>query len=64
MLEPPRSPSQALDRPPRQAATVAAAYDALDAIADKLQHDGAPDGYLEVYVVDADRNPVTRPGLE
>ena len=40
--------------------TVADAYATLDAIAMKLQRDGAPPDYLELYVVDADRHPVAR----
>ena len=42
--------------------TVEGAYARLVAIAETLQHDGAPPDYLELYVVDADRQPVTRPG--
>ena len=45
-------------------ATVTDAYDALDAIAEKLQRDRAPDGYLEIDVVDEERQPVTRPGVQ
>ena len=44
--------------------TAADACRALDAIAEKLQRDGAPDGYLEIYVLDEARQPVTRPGLQ
>ena len=44
--------------------SVTGAYEALDAIAEKLQRDRAPEGYLEVYVVDEERQPVTRPGLQ
>ena len=44
--------------------TVDDAYARLDAIAEKLQRDGAPPDYLELYVVDADRQPVTRPGVQ
>ncbi len=36
----------------------------LDAIAETLQRDGAPPDYLELYVVDADRQPVARPGVQ
>ncbi len=36
----------------------------LDAIAEKLQRDGAPPDMLELYVVDAERQPVTRPGVQ
>ncbi len=36
----------------------------LDAIAETLQRDGAPPDYLELYVVDAQRQPVTRPGVQ
>ena len=42
-------------------ATVDDAYARLDAIAEKLQRDGAPPDYLELYVVDEQRQPVTRP---
>ena len=42
-------------------ATVADADAKLDAIAAKLKRDGAPPDYLELYVVDADRQPVARP---
>jgi len=35
--------------------TVADAYAKLDAIAAKLQRDGAPPDYMELYVVGADR---------
>ncbi len=38
--------------------TVDDAYARLDAIAEKLQRDGAPPDYLELYVVDAERQPV------
>ena len=38
--------------------TVADAYAKLDAIAAKLERDGAPPDYLELYVVDVDRQPV------
>ena len=41
--------------------TVGDAYARLDAIAEKLQRDGAPPDYLELYVVDAQRQLVTRP---
>ena len=44
--------------------TVADAYDRLDDIAEKLQRDSAPDGYLEMYVVDEERQPVIRPGVQ
>ena len=44
--------------------TVSDACDRLDAIAEKLRRDGAPDGYLEIYVVDEERQPVTRPGVQ
>ncbi len=44
--------------------TVSDAYDRLDEIAEKLQRDGAPEGYLEIYVVDEKRQPVTRPGVQ
>ena len=45
-------------------ATVADAYARLDAIANKLQRDGAPPDYLELHVVDEQRQPVTRPGVQ
>ncbi len=44
--------------------TVYDAYARLDAIAEKLQRDGAPPDYLELYVVDEQRQPVTRPGVQ
>jgi hypothetical protein len=44
--------------------TIDDAYDRLDWIAEKLERNGAPEGYLEIYVVDEDRQPVTRPGLQ
>ncbi len=40
--------------------TVDDAYARLDAIAEKLQRDGAPRDYLELYVVDEQRQPVRR----
>ena len=42
--------------------TVDDAYARLDAIAEKLERDGEPPDYLELYVVDAERQPVARPG--
>ena len=42
--------------------TVEDAYAQLDAITEKLQRDGAPPDYLELYVVDEQRQPVARPG--
>ena len=45
-------------------ATVTDAYDRLDEIAEKLQRDRAPDGYLEIYVVDEERQPMIRPGVQ
>ena len=45
-------------------ATVDDAYARLDAFAEKLQRDGAPPDYLELYVVDEQRQPVTRPGVQ
>ena len=42
--------------------TAEGAYARLDAIATKLQRDGAPVDTLELYVVDTDRQPVARPG--
>ncbi len=42
--------------------TAADAYARLDAIAEQLERDGAPPDYLELYVVDEQRQPVTRPG--
>ena len=44
--------------------TVDDAYARLDAIAEKLQCDGVPPDYLELYVVDKQRQPVTRPGVQ
>ena len=44
--------------------TVDDAYARLDAIAEKLQREGAPPDYLELYVVDEQRQPVTRPGVQ
>jgi len=44
--------------------TVDDAYARLDAIAAKLQRDGAPPDTLELYVVDTDRLPVARPGVQ
>ena len=44
--------------------TVAAAYAKLDASAAKLQRHGRPPGYLELYVVDDERQPVARPGVQ
>lgn len=38
------------------------AYAELHWIADKLARDHAPDGWLEIYVVDEERRPVPRPG--
>ena len=43
-------------------ATLQAEYAELDRIAEKLQRDGAPEGNLEIYVVNEDREPVERPG--
>ena len=36
----------------------------LDTIAGKLRRDGVPPDYLELYVVDAERQPVPRPGVQ
>jgi len=44
--------------------TVDDAYARLDAIAEKLRRDGAPPDYLELYVVDEQRQPVTRPRVQ
>ena len=44
--------------------TVDDAYAWLDAIAEKLPRDGAPSDYLELYVVDEQRQPVARPGAQ
>ena len=44
--------------------TPADAYAKLDAIAAKLERDGASPDYLELYVVDADRPPVARPVVQ
>ena len=40
--------------------TAAGAYAKLDAIAAKLQREGAPPDYLELCVVDTDRQPIAR----
>ena len=45
-------------------ATVAEAYAALDRIGEKLYQDEAPEGTLEIYVVDEGRQPVPRPGAQ
>ena len=45
-------------------ATVEDAYAELDRIAEKLARDRAPEGWLEIYVVDENRRPVTRPGIQ
>ncbi len=45
-------------------ATVAEAYAALDRIGEKLHQDEAPEGTLEIYVVDEGRQPVPRPGVQ
>ena len=45
-------------------ATVEDAYARLDAIAEKLQRNGAPPDYLGLYVVDAGRQPVARRGVQ
>ena len=42
----------------------ASAYAALDRIGEKLQQDDAPEGTLEIYVVDEGRQPVPRPGAQ
>ena len=44
--------------------TVDDAYAKLDAIAEQLERDGAPSDYLELFVVDAERQPVPRPGVQ
>ena len=44
--------------------TVADAYARLDAISATLQRAGAPPDTLELYVVDTERQPVTRPGVQ
>lgn len=44
--------------------TVEAAYAALDAIAEKLNRKDLPGDYLELLVVDEDRQHVSRPGLQ
>ncbi len=44
--------------------TVDDAYARLDEIAETLQRDGAPPDYLELYVVDEQRQPVARPGVQ
>ena len=45
-------------------ATVAEVYAALDRIGEKLHQDEAPEGTLEIYVVDDGRQPVPRPGAQ
>ncbi len=45
-------------------ATVVEAYAALDRIGEKLHQDEAPEGTLEIYVVDEGRQPVPRPGVQ
>ncbi len=45
-------------------ATVAEAYAALDRIAEKLHQDEAPEGTLEIYVMDEGRQPAPRPGAQ
>ncbi len=42
--------------------TVEVAYAELDRIGEKLHQDDAPEGTLEIYVVDDCRQPVPRPG--
>ncbi len=44
--------------------TVTDAYDALDKIAETCQRHDVPDDWLEIYVVDAERQPVIRPGVQ
>ena len=44
--------------------TVTEAYAALDAIYDRLHHEGLPLDTLEVYVVGEDTRPVPRPGVQ
>ncbi len=44
--------------------TVAEAYAELDRIGEKLHQDEAPEGTLEIYVVDEGRQPVSRPGAQ
>ena len=44
--------------------TAEGAYARLDAISDKRQSDGAPPDTLELCVVDTDRQPVVRPGVQ
>ena len=52
-------------QPPSRASTTPSTTPAwLDAIAETLQRDGAPPDYLELYVVDAQRQPVARPGVQ
>ncbi len=43
---------------------MAEAYAALDRIGEQLQQDEAPEGTLEIYVVDDGRQPVPRPGVQ
>ena len=45
-------------------ATDAEAYAALDRIDEKLHEDEAPEGTLEIYVMDEGRQPVPRPGAQ
>ena len=42
--------------------TVHDAYAAMDRIADTLEQGNAPEDWPEIYVVDAERRPVPRPG--
>ena len=44
--------------------TVEEAYTALDAIYDRLHHEGLPLATLELYVVGDDNRPVARPGTQ
>ena len=45
-------------------ATLAEAYAALDAIYERLHHEGLPLETLELYVVGDDNRPVARPGVQ
>jgi hypothetical protein len=45
-------------------ATAEAAFDALDAISDRMRQTGAPSDAVELIVVDSDRKRVVRPGAQ
>ena len=44
--------------------TVTDAYAALDKIAERLQRNGLPGDELEMHIVDDQRQPVARPGVQ